>query len=309
MPNSPLPKSRIGLTVLCFACVYLIWGSTYLAIKIAIAEMPPLLMAACRFTLAGIILTLVGKIRKEGSLSAADRKLAFFSGCLLVLANSLVCLAEKWISSGTTAVLIGSVPIWIVILNFLFFKGGRPTNRTLVGITISVLGVFLLSRSQLGAGLESAHPSSSLGVFFILASVILWSFGTLLQKKVSSLEHIFTFSGFQLGMGSLISWALGLMFEHPTQWSLTQFSGTSVAAFFYLVIFGSAIAFSAYLWLSRNIEPAKVSTYAVVNPLTAVWLGWLFANEAFGAATIGYSVLILTGTYLVVFKPRTRTIY
>lgn len=306
MSHSPLHRPRLGLIVLCFACIYVIWGSTYLAIKIAIVEMPPLLMAAFRFTLAGIILSLIGRFRKEDPLSRADRKLAFFSGCLLVLANALVCVAEKWISSGTTAVLIGSVPIWIVILNFLFFKGGRPTNRTLIGITISVVGVSLLSRSQLGAGGEAAHPYSGIGVFFILASVIVWSFGTLLQKKVGSLRNIFTFSGFQLGMGSLIAWVLGISFEHPTQWSLTQFSASAVAAFFYLVIFGSAIAFSAYLWLSRNVEPAQVSTYAVVNPLTAVWLGWLFANEALGGATIAYSVLILAGTYLVVIKGKTR---
>jgi drug/metabolite transporter (DMT)-like permease len=131
--------------------------------------------------------------------------------------------------------------------------------------------------------------------------VILWSFGTLLQRKVGNLKSIFTFSATQLSGGCVVLAFLALIFEGPQALFRLHIGGESLFAFFYLVIFGSVIAFSSYLWLSRNVNPTKVSTYAVVNPLVAVWVGWLFANEPLNSGTLISSVLILCGIYFVIF--------
>jgi drug/metabolite transporter (DMT)-like permease len=188
-------------------------------------------------------------------------------------------------------------------LNWFFFGGARPTWRKAIGIAISVAGVVLLSRSQTRGEVAGA---SFWGIAAVFGAVILWSFGTLVQRKTDARASIFTFTGYQLAFGALVVAVASAVFEGPAEWRTISFSTSGALAFVYLVVFGSAVAFSAYLWLSRNVDPTKVSTYAVVNPLIAVWLGWLFADERVGIETIAFSGLILLGIAFVVFdRPKT----
>lgn len=286
--------------IINFLLVYLIWGSTYLAIKVGVKDFPPLYMAAMRFLVAGLLLFGIGKLRRETSLLPADRKIAVISGTLLVCANGFVCVAETWLSSGLAAMIIGTIPAWISLIHWRFFSGKRPSLKQAMGILISISGIVFLA----GSDTQGAGSDRYWGVLTLLASVILWSFGTLTQRKAGNLRNIFTFSATQLSGGCVVLAFLALIFEGPRALLTLHVDGESLFAFFYLVIFGSVIAFSSYLWLSRNVNPTKVSTYAVVNPLVAVWIGWLFANEPLNSGTLISSVLILCGIYFVIFDRR-----
>lgn len=287
-------RSRI---VLCFAAIYVIWGSTYLAIVHAIESIPPFLMSGTRMLLAAAILLAVGLFKKEELPARAVRRLAYGSGTLLVLANALVCLAEKWVSTGRASVIVGTVPVWIIVFQWLFFKGLRPTGKQTIGVTAALLGVLLLTSDT-----TAASPAENLGMAVLFSSVIIWSFGTLVQRKAPKGFGLFTFTSLQLSSGGLFVFILGLIFEKPQLNMFTTMQWEAVVALLYLVIFGSVIAFSAYLWLSMHVEASKVATYALVNPLVAVWLGWLFNSESVYMTMVFSSLLIVVGLYFVLFK-------
>ncbi len=294
------------LILLCFACIYLFWGATFIALKFAITQIPPMILSGTRYLLAGLVLLGIGRLRREAPPEARLLRLAALSGFLLVFANGLVSVSIQWFSSATAAVLVGSVPVWIILLNWWAFERVRPTGRQAAGIALSLLGIFLLTRSQAalshaGKGAESGLWVASLAIF---VAIISWSLGTLVQRSAGKLRSVFSVSGIQLATGGMIVTFLGLLRNPgfvPDPSKMTWQVGT---AFLYLVLFGSVISFTAYLWLSARVTPAQVSTYAVVNPLVAVWLGWWIADEQINAAMIGCSILVLGGLCLVVFEPR-----
>lgn len=283
--------------ILCFAAIYIIWGSTYLAIVHAIASIPPFLMSGTRMLLAAAILFGIGLVKKEQMPARPVRRVAYASGTLLVLANALVCLAEKWVSTGLASVIVGTVPVWIIVFQWLFFKGLRPTGKQVLGVGAALLGILLLTSDS-----TSTSPAETLGMAVLFSSVIIWSFGTLIQRKAPKGFGLFMFTGLQLSCGGLFVFILSLIFEKPQLSMLSTIQWEAAVALLYLVIFGSVIAFSAYLWLSMHVEPSKVATYALVNPLVAVWLGWLFNREPVYMTMVFSSILIVSGLYFVLFK-------
>lgn len=285
------------LVILCFACIYLFWGGTFLAIKFAIVEVPPITLSGVRFALAGAILLAIGRLRREPALQSGHFKMAALSGSLLVFANSMVCVAEQWLSSGTAAIIVGSIPVWIMLVNWFSFDRVRPTARQVFGIVLALLAIALLTRGQsVGGG-----PGATHGVLAIIVALVCWTYGTLLQRRAGALKSVFTFSGAQLFTGGLLTWIAGAVIGPPFTRSLTDLGWPVVVSFIYLVVFGSVIAFTAYLWLSSHVSPSKVSTYAVVNPLVAVWLGWWLADERLDLPMILLSLQVLVGLGLVVF--------
>lgn len=279
--------------------IYLIWGSTYLAIKYAIEDIPPFLLAGARFFLAGIILLIFASLKKEKALDPTSQKRAFFSGSLLVMGNALVCMAETTISSGMAAVIVGSVPIWVMLFNWSFFKGKKPSQRQTVGILCSMIGLIVLSQSQ-----GSSDYGTWIGVIAILIAVISWAFGTLLQSKADTKGRLIRYSGFQLLVGSSAAFVSAGIAGEYGQLQIENIRPLAFFSFLYMVIFGSAIAFSSYLWLTQNLEPSKVSVYAVINPVVAVWLGWALLDEPLTALIIGCTFMILAGIYFVIFPKR-----
>lgn len=286
--------------VLNFLSVYIVWGSTYLAIKYAVLSFPPLLMASGRFFLAALVMFLIGKIRKEEKLLPADKKIAGTSGILLVFGNGLVCIAEMTIPSGFAAIIIGSTPIFIMLLNWFSFEKITPNLRQVFGIIVSFVGIILLTRGD-----ANANASQLVGIILLLFAVLSWAIGTLMQRRAGKLRNIFTFSGYQLLIGSGVVGILGILMGEIGQIEMAKINMTGIMAVLYLVFFGSAIGFSSYIWLSRNVEPTKVATYAVVNPVVAVWLGWAIAGEKFNFDTLLYSLIVLIGLYFVIFKKKT----
>lgn len=282
--------------ILCFAAIYVIWGSTYLAIKHAIEVYPPFVLSGGRFLLASAILYGIARVRRERPPTRAQRRVAMVSGVLLVLANALVGLAEKSVATGLASVIVGTVPVWIMIMQWAIFKGVRPSLLQILGIGAALGGVLLLTSQAAGS------PSSYEGIAILLGSVIVWSLGTLIQRRAGLEGNFFAFSSLQLFCGGVVMATMGFLFEKPSAAIFTSLDGGALFAFFYLVIFGSVVAFSAYVWLSMHVEPAKVSTYALVNPLVAVWLGWLFNHEPVYLTMLLSSGLIIGGLYLVLFK-------
>lgn len=238
----------------------------------------------------------VGRLRGEQKLLPHDRKISGISGMLLVLGNGFVCIAEMTVPSGLTAIVIGTTPIFVMLLNWAFFEKTVPTVRQAMGILISLIGIVLLTKGEMS--LSSSEQSA--GVILLTFAILSWSIGTLMQRRAGKLPNIFTFSGIQLMIGSVLVFVLGLLRGEVADFDVNKVTNEGIFAVLYLIVFGSAIAFSSYIWISRHIEPSKVSTYAVVNPVVAVWLGWFIADEHIDMGTISYSLIVLIGLYFVI---------
>lgn len=243
----------------------------------------------------------IGKVRGEAKLLPADKKIAAISGMLLVLGNGFVCIAEMTIPSGFAAIIIGTTPIFVMLLNWWFFEKAVPQIRRVFGILVSLVGIVMLTKGDVA----SADSTQMVGVILLGFAILSWAIGTLTQRKAGRLPNIFSFSGYQLILGSFLVGILGTGRGEWADFDVSKITATGIMAVLYLVVFGSAVAYSSYVWLSRNIEPSKVTTYAVVNPVVAVWLGWAIADEHVDINTMLYSLVVLVGLYFVIFKPKT----
>ncbi len=294
----PAKPSRF-LLLAAFAAVYLLWGSTYLAIKYAIATMPPLLMAGGRFLLAGSILTLVGRASAEYQKpTLAQWRTSFVVGGLLLLGgNGMVVLAERTLPSSLAALLIASEPFWIVILGWLWLHGERPGWKVVLGLVLGFVGVYLLVGEQLTAGASHAQLA---GVGLVLLAAFSWAAGSIYGLRSPVPKSPVLASGMQMLAGGALLLLLGTATGewrglHPGSFGLAAWLGWG-----YLVVFGSLVAFTAYSWLLQHAPPARVATYAYVNPVVAVLLGWAMLGEKLtgqmlvGAAVIVGSVILIT---------------
>lgn len=291
-------------TVLALLTVYLIWGSTYLGILYAIETMEPWSMTAIRFAIAGLCTSFVAWYKREPPLARAEFVVAIKSGVMLMTANGFVCVMERWVPSGLTAVVIGASPIWFMLIGWMAFGTGQPSVRKIVGAGIGLIGIALIA-----TGDTHTQSDGSFGVYAPLAlcfSSLLWVTGTLVQRKVSVGKSGFRFLSLQMGSGAVVTLLLSLIFESPLSHDWTHVSSLSWLALAYLVSFGSLIAFTAYSWLSRNVEPHVVSSYALVNPVIAVWLGWFLADEPLTGKFIGATLLVLLGLGVLMVPEKFR---
>lgn len=293
------PPTRL-LIVLAFAAVYLIWGSTYLAIRFAIETLPPFLMAATRFLVAGGILLAWATFKGERfSFSLATWRRAFILGGLLLLCgNGGVTWAEKYVASGLAALLIAIEPLWVVMLNWgLSHK--RPNAKVVLGVLIGLAGVAFL----VGSGLRGNNTGSAMSLVaagVVLVSSLAWASGSVYSNRRPIEATTSMASGMQMLAGGSLLLLTALGTGDFGRLSFTRASWTSMAALAYLTVFGSLVAFTAYSWLLRNVTPARAATYAYVNPVVAVLLGWLLANEpltprvGLAAGVIVVSVALIT---------------
>ena len=296
-----MTRSRL-LILLAFAAVYLIWGSTYLAIRYAIETLPPFLMAGTRFLSAGAILFTWALISGESiraSLSQWPR--AFMLGALLLLCgNGGVTWAEKYIASGLAALLIASEPLWVVMLNWVISRR-RPNGKVLVGVLIGLAGVALLIGDGL-RGVEAGSMMSLVGSGVVILSSLAWAAGSVYSSRKPIQASTLMASGMQMLAGGSLLFLFGLGAGDFEKLNLANASWVSLVAFAYLALFGSLVAFTAYSFLLRNVTPARAATYAYVNPVVAVLLGWLIAGEpvtlrVFLAATIIVGSVALITTF------------
>lgn len=304
MQNQAVLKSEsrnLALLIAAFAAVYILWGSTYLAIKYAIETLPTFLMAGTRFLTAGAILFVAARFTKDYERPTwAQWKTSFVVGTLLLLGgNGAVVLAEHYVSSSLAALLVATEPFWIVLLSWLWMKGARPNGKVALGLLIGFVGVYLLVSGQ--GGNSAADGSNQIfGTILIIIGTICWATGSLYGLRAPVAKSSVLASGMQMLSGGAVLFLVGTIFGEWTNFNIAAVSLNSWLGLAYLTVFGSLIAFTAYSWLLKNAEPSIVATYAYVNPVIAVFLGWLIAGETFsaqmlvGAGVIVGSVVLIT---------------
>jgi len=288
--------------VAAFAAIYLIWGSTYLAIRWAVESLPPFLMAGTRFLVAGLVLLAWTQSRKLPLPTVREWGASTIAGGLLLLGgNGGVVWAEQWLASGTTALLIAAVPFWMVLLEWASPARVRPSAWTLLGLATGLIGVWLLV-GDVGAGFD--RPELRWGALAVLVAGASWAAGSLYGRsgRVSASPWVATAAQMIAG-GALLLVLAGATGEVST------FSPGTVAlrswlSLGYLVIAGSLVAFTAYVWLMRVTTATAVSTYAYVNPAVALFLGWAFADEVLTPRVLLASSVILISV-LIVHRSRT----
>ncbi|ALW85118.1 hypothetical protein AUC43_08445 [Hymenobacter sedentarius] len=298
--------SRVAMLT-AFAAVYLIWGSTYLVMKFAVASMPPLLMAGTRYGLAGGLLYAFMRLRGEPRPSWRGWGHAFVIGiCLLGFGNGGTTIGVLYLPSGTTSLLVATVPMFLALLGWLSGVTPRPTRWVTVGLAAGMLGMYLLAAHPSSAGVpRPGHPG--IGVAAVLLAALLWSVGSLYSKKNQPAPSPFLSGGMQMLCGGAAMLVVGLVRGEASGFELAQVTTKSWMAYAYLVTFGSIVAFTAYIWLLRVVEPALAGTYAFVNPVVAVLLGWAFAGEVLNPQMLGGAALIVLAVVLVVLGGRRKT--
>src|SRR5689334_14001785 len=289
-----------ALIILAFAAVYVIWGSTYLGIRLAIETLPPFLMAAMRVLIAGGILFVVAiyngaPVRQ----SFANWRRALLIGALLLFCgNGGVTWAEKYVASSLAALLVATEPLWIVLFNWAL-SHRRPNAKVLLGILIGLAGVALLVSDGLVPGAGGTN-TSLLAVGVVLLASLAWASGSVYSNRNPIDAPTSMSSGMQMLAGGGLLFLLALVTGDVKRLNLEHASWTSIGAFVYLTVFGSLIVFTAYSWLLNNVTPARAATYAYVNPVVAVLLGWSIAGESLtlkmilAAAIIVGSVVLIT---------------
>ncbi len=256
----------LGRKGLALGSIYLIWGSTYLAIRFAIETLPPFIMAGTRFLIAGVLLYVVARGRGAPRPTRAQWRGAAIVGTLLLMGgNGAVTWAEQHVASGATALLVAMVPLWMVLLDWLRPGGRRPPHTVWVGIAVGFAGLALL----VGPGHVVGGPGSAMGVAALVVGTLAWATGSLLSRGLPHPESPLLGVGMQMLAGGSVLLAAGLLSGEAGHVVLQNVSTRSVLALIYLVLFGAIVAYSSYVWLLRVAPPAIVSTYAYVNPVIA----------------------------------------
>jgi len=312
----PADPSMLGL-VAAFAAIYLVWGSTYLAIRVAVETMPPLLMAGTRFVIAGALLYAWLRFRGAPRPTGVHWRSAAIVGALLLLGgNGLVVWAEQTVPSGIAALLVATVPVWMVVLHALSPDGVRPRWLQVVGLLLGLAGVGVLvypdalQAALFNAGAGASAPGAAGGSHvvervdpwgagaLVLASLS-WSIGSLYSRHAALPEAPLMATAMEMMCGGGLQLCVGGALGEFARLDVAQISAASAAAFAYLIVFGSWIGFSAYVWLLGVTTPARVATYAYVNPVVAVLLGWLILAEPLTAMTLAAMALIVTAVVLI----------
>jgi drug/metabolite transporter (DMT)-like permease len=285
------------MIALALGVVYGVWGSTYLAIRVAVEGMPPFLMAGLRFLVASGIMLLAGLAARHPWPTWRQIGWAAVVGqFLLVGGNGMVVWAERVISSGMAALLVASVPLWIVLIEAVVPGGTRPRALGVMGICLGFVGVALLMGPDLTHGAQSSLAASGL----VVLGALLWAIGTLIGRRVLLPSSGIYNSAFTMLSGALGFFVAALLAAEPAQahWSAVPMNAWLALA--YLVVFGSCVAFSAYTWLVQRIRPDLLATYAYVNPAVAVVLGALILHERVDAWILGGAALIIASVALVI---------
>lgn len=288
------PAPPLFQVVLALAAVYVIWGSTYLAMRVAVETMPPFWMAAFRYAISGALLYAWARWRGAPRPERRHWVSATIIGALLLMiGNGGVVWAEQTVASGLASLLIATEALWIVLLQWMRRGGVRPGWRTLSGVALGFIGLGVLLGPGAGGALDLT------GTLVLLIAAFSWAVGSLYAQKAPLPEASLLSTGLPMLMGGGLLFLLGIATGEPWRLEVAAISGNSWVAFAYLLVFGSLIGFTAYSWLLRNVSPTLASTYAYVNPVVAVFLGWALAGEPVTGMTVVAAAVIVTGVALI----------
>jgi len=305
----PAPHASRAMILAAFAAIYLIWGSTYLAIKVAIETVPPFLMTGVRFLIAGSVLYAWSVLRPSRETPASERvrpstleswRDAFVVGALLIVGGtSLVGWAELSVPSGITSLILATTPLWMVLLDGASSRR-VPSARVLVGVLVGLGGLAILIGPSL---LSPGEGVNLLGAGALVLASLTWTTGALYSRRLPQFGSPARMTGMQMIAGGVLSMLIGIALGELDRFSFANITTTSVIAVSYLVIAGALVGFSAYLWLMRVSAPSRVATHAYVNPIVAVLLGWAVLGETVTMRTGAAMAVIVAAVVLIVSTP------
>ncbi|NIN72228.1 MAG: EamA family transporter [Gemmatimonadetes bacterium] len=283
--------------VAAFAALYLIWGSTYLGIKFAIATLPPLTMVATRSIAAGAILYAWGRWRGAGPPTVAQWKASAMVGALLFLGgHGGLAWAQQRVPSGVASLFIATLPLWMTLIQALKDGVAVFTVSTLTGLAAGTLGILVLVGP---AALLGSEPLHLLGATVLVLAALSWSLGSAVAQRSPRPASLAVTSGSYLLSGGVLLFVVAIASGELRDLGLDTISLQSLAALGYLIAFGSVVAFGAYSWLIRHRSLAAVSTYAFVNPMVAVFLGWALGGESLNARVVAAATLVVAAVMLI----------
>jgi drug/metabolite transporter (DMT)-like permease len=304
---SPDERKHRWQVIIAFALVYVFWGSTYLGIRIGLEKIAPELLAGTRFFIAGALMLVwcVSGGRSVRVRPGEALRLAVIGILLLSVSNVILVWAEQWVPTGLAALIVSIVPLWFLILDSFVFPGEhRPSARALAGLAMGAAGIVVLLWPEL-------RHTGGIGRRELLGSVVLiggsfaWALGSVLSKRWQLPTDPFTASGYQMVFAGAVNLLVGTVLG---DWGRTAWTWRGAGALAYLIVFGSWVGFSAYIWLLERVPTAKLATYAYVNPVIAVFLGWLVLKEAITAYILAGTVIVVAAVALVTgAKLKTRT--
>lgn len=295
-------SDRAGI-VAGFASLYVIWGTTYLAIALVIQTIPPFIAGGARYVLGAALLYAILRWRSREPLAGVPILPAMLCGVLLSgIGNGFVIWAQQGVPSGVAALMVAAMPVWLGLIDWGWFGRTAPTARAMLGIAIGLVGVVLIvtHTHELTAAAKPLHLAA------MFAATIGWSVGTLQQKQLARAQTVLSFTCVQMFGGGLFQFAMATVDGEWPRLDLASVSLTSTVALGYLIVFGSIIALSAYLWLLTRVASQKVATYALVNPIVALFLGAVVLGERVTWPAIVAATLVLVGVALVLFPKRSR---
>lgn len=295
--TSSADKRQTLIVLLAFAAIYVLWGTTYLAIRVAVETIPPFFMAGVRFLLAGTILLIALRLRGLKMPTRPQWRSAAVIGAFLLLGgNGLVTWSEQKIPSGTAALVVATVPLWMTAFDWLLYRRATPTRKVALGLLLGSLGIGLL----VGPGLDTGQAAILWSDWaIILLAPILWSIGSLHSRQANLPENAFLATALEMLTGGALLLLAGFLTGEATRLDLAAISTRSLMATLYLIFFGSIVAFTAYIWLLKTVDAAKVATYTYVNPIIAVGLGWLLLNETVTPQMLLAVIVIITGVVFI----------
>jgi drug/metabolite transporter (DMT)-like permease len=297
----PTAPPRPWKVLLAFAIIYFVWGSTYLAIRIGVAEVPPFLLASIRFLTAGIVL--YGWMRVKGTPSPRLREwggATLLAVLFFVFDYGLVFWAERRVPSGVTAVMMAMIPVFMSLSEILIMKTQRMTARLAIALLMGIAGVAVLISHSVSFG---DAPIDTLGAVALLIASISWSVGSALTRKLPLPAEKGMSSGAQMFAGGVLLTITALTLGEFRGFHLQAVSVKAWLALVYLIVAGSIIAFTAYVWLIHHESPTKVGTYAYVNPVVAVLLGYFLGGEGIGPRTMLGTALVLVSVVVITMTP------
>lgn len=293
------PKKSV-LIILAFFAIYVIWGSTYMMNKVAVAELPPFKIATIRFVVAGLIIFGIAKMMKI-SLAITKKQLintAIGGFFFLTFGNGVVVWALKYVDSGFAALEISAQPL-VVLIMMRVLQGIKIEASSVIGVILGVIGIYLLvSQKEI-----LSREGTALGMLMIFACMLSWAYGSLFVAKADLPANFFVNTGYQMFTGGImlliVSLVLGETWTLPTVWS------TNVQwSIILLIVFGSIVAFTSFNYLLKSVSPEKVATNTYVNPIIALILGWYFLDEQITVQSIIAAAVLLTGVYFINTKKK-----
>jgi len=282
-----------------FVAVYIVWGTTYLAIKYAIETIPPFMMMGMRSLLAGIVMYVWGRFRGDANVVRKELPSLLLIGALFFLiGHGALAWAQQTVPSGVAALLIASEPIIIALFEPFFTREGRVGRRTVLGMLIGMGGITVLVLPQ-GLNFENVNLLGSLGILLGASS---WASGAIYSRVAKLPRSPMITSGLQLLFGGILLIIMSFILGEWSDFNFSQVIVRSWLGLMYLVVFGSIITFSAYTWLLTVTSATRISTHTFINPIVAVFVGWAFGGEALTKGMLIAAVLIIISVYLVLFR-------